>query len=102
MNDIVPYRIDVPQADLDDLADRLGRTRWPDELPGAGWDYGFPLGRLRVNATNEWGGLFYGFHPGGAAVGLADGAARLIRESTSLRVIGSLATRSGGEVVAEF
>ncbi|HKC73013.1 MAG TPA: epoxide hydrolase N-terminal domain-containing protein, partial [Chloroflexota bacterium] len=29
-----PFRIDIPQAELDDLHDRLGRTRWPDELPG--------------------------------------------------------------------
>ncbi|MEU4221720.1 epoxide hydrolase family protein [Actinoplanes sp. NPDC026623] len=42
-----PYRVHVPQADLDDLADRLSRTRWPDELPGAGWDYGIPLARVR-------------------------------------------------------
>jgi pimeloyl-ACP methyl ester carboxylesterase len=44
---IEPFTIDVPQADLDDLADRLARTRWPDELPGAGWDYGIPLERVR-------------------------------------------------------
>ena len=53
MNDIVPYRIDVPQAELDDLADRLDRTRWPDELPGAGWDYGIPLGRVR-DLADRW------------------------------------------------
>ncbi|MEV4456469.1 epoxide hydrolase family protein [Microbispora sp. NPDC049633] len=35
-----PFRVDIPQADLDDLALRLARTRWPDELPGAGWSYG--------------------------------------------------------------
>jgi pimeloyl-ACP methyl ester carboxylesterase len=35
-----PFRIDIPQADLDDLSDRLARTRWPDELPGVGWSYG--------------------------------------------------------------
>jgi epoxide hydrolase len=40
---IVPFKIDVPQADLDDLIARLERTRWPDELPGGGWDYGVPL-----------------------------------------------------------
>ena len=34
------YQVKVPQAILDDLKDRLGRTRWPDELPGVGWDYG--------------------------------------------------------------
>jgi hypothetical protein len=25
---IQPFRIEIPQADLDDLADRLARTRW--------------------------------------------------------------------------
>ena len=40
---IRPFRIDIPQEDLDDLRDRLARTRWPDELPGAGADYGVPL-----------------------------------------------------------
>ena len=44
---IEPFRIAVPQADLDDLTDRLTRTRWPDEFPDAGWDYGFPLARLQ-------------------------------------------------------
>ena len=45
--EIEQFRIDVPQADLDDLRDRLGRTRWPDELDGAGWDYGIPLDYTR-------------------------------------------------------
>ncbi|MFI8997857.1 epoxide hydrolase family protein [Streptomyces sp. NPDC053542] len=40
MSTAVPFRIDVPQSDLDDLRDRLARTRWPDELPEAGWSYG--------------------------------------------------------------
>lgn len=44
---ITPFRIDFPQADLDDLHDRLDRTRWPDELPNVGWAYGVPLGYLR-------------------------------------------------------
>jgi pimeloyl-ACP methyl ester carboxylesterase len=44
---ITPFRIDIPQADLDDLADRLARTRWPNEVADAGWDYGFPLARLK-------------------------------------------------------
>ncbi len=45
--EIRSFRIDVPQSDLDDLSDRLARTRWPDELPGAGWAYGVPLGYLK-------------------------------------------------------
>ncbi|BCJ76507.1 microsomal epoxide hydrolase [Catellatospora sp. IY07-71] len=44
---IQPFRIDIPQADLDDLRDRLARTRWPNEVADAGWHYGFPLARLR-------------------------------------------------------
>lgn len=40
---IEPYRIDVPQVDLDDLHARLARTRWPDQLPDAGWDLGTEL-----------------------------------------------------------
>jgi epoxide hydrolase len=44
---IEPFRIDFPQADLDDLHDRLDRTRWPDELPNVGWAYGVPLDYLR-------------------------------------------------------
>lgn len=42
-----PFRIDIPQADLDDLRERLARTRWPDEVPGAGWSLGPPLGYLK-------------------------------------------------------
>lgn len=51
--DIRPFRIDVPQADLDDLRERLARTRWPDELPGVGWDYGVPLDYLQ-ELTDYW------------------------------------------------
>src|SRR4029079_19434059 len=31
---IRPFTLDIPEADLDDLRDRLDRARWPDELPG--------------------------------------------------------------------
>jgi len=50
---IKPFLIDVPQTDLDDLNDRLARTRWPNEVADAGWDYGFPLARLR-ELTEYW------------------------------------------------
>ncbi len=46
-SEIRPFRIDIPQADLDDLRERLARTRWPAELPGAGWEAGVPLGYLK-------------------------------------------------------
>ncbi|ADB35928.1 Epoxide hydrolase domain protein [Kribbella flavida DSM 17836] len=42
------FRLDVPQADLDDLRDRLERTRWPRVLPGADdWSRGVPVGYLQ-------------------------------------------------------
>ncbi len=44
---IQPFRIETPQADLDDLCDRLTGTRWPGELPGQGWSRGVPLRYLR-------------------------------------------------------
>jgi epoxide hydrolase len=44
---VLPFRLAVPQEALDDLNGRLARTRWPDEMPGAGWAYGIPLGYLK-------------------------------------------------------
>jgi pimeloyl-ACP methyl ester carboxylesterase len=44
---IQPFRIEVPQADLDDLSARLDRTRWTDELPGVGSSYGTPLADVK-------------------------------------------------------
>lgn len=49
---ITPFRIDIPQDDLDDLARRLESARWPDELPDAGWDYGVAAGFLRELAEH--------------------------------------------------
>ena len=40
---VQPYKIEIPDSVLDDLKSRLERTRWPDELPGTGWDYGSNL-----------------------------------------------------------
>jgi epoxide hydrolase len=45
--DIHPFRVDVPQADLDDLRARLLHTRWPDRQPVDSWDYGVPLAYLQ-------------------------------------------------------
>jgi pimeloyl-ACP methyl ester carboxylesterase len=44
---IEPYTVAVPQAILDDLRERLERTRWPDQIPGTGWEYGTDLDYLR-------------------------------------------------------
>jgi hypothetical protein len=53
MMNATPFRVEVPQADLDDLHDRLARTRWPDELPDVGWSRGVPLGYLE-ELTEYW------------------------------------------------
>jgi microsomal epoxide hydrolase len=37
----------VPGAVLDELRERLARTRWPEPLDGAGWDYGADVGVIR-------------------------------------------------------
>jgi pimeloyl-ACP methyl ester carboxylesterase len=42
-----PFTIAVPDAVLADLRVRLERTRWPDQLPGTGWDYGTDTAYLR-------------------------------------------------------
>ena len=44
---VSPFRIDVPDAVLDDLRERLARTRWPAQLDDAGWDYGTELSYLQ-------------------------------------------------------
>ena len=45
--DIRPFTIAIDNADLDDLRERLGRTRFPAPLPGDDWDTGVPIGYLR-------------------------------------------------------
>jgi microsomal epoxide hydrolase len=39
-DDLRPFTVHVPDDVLDDLRERLARTRWPDQIPGSGWDYG--------------------------------------------------------------
>jgi pimeloyl-ACP methyl ester carboxylesterase len=56
---IQPFSINIAQAELDDLNDRLARTRWPDELPGVGWSRGVPLAYLKElaeywRASYDW------------------------------------------------
>jgi pimeloyl-ACP methyl ester carboxylesterase len=46
-DEIRPFTIDVPEAVLEDLRERLARTRWPDQIPGSGWDYGTDLTYLQ-------------------------------------------------------
>lgn len=48
MDPPAPFRVVVPDTALADLRERLARTRWPNEVAGAGWDYGTDLGYLRA------------------------------------------------------
>jgi pimeloyl-ACP methyl ester carboxylesterase len=41
---VTPFRIAVPDAALDELRAAIVRTRWPDQVEDAGWDYGAELG----------------------------------------------------------
>jgi epoxide hydrolase len=54
-----PFKIDIPQSQLDDLKQRLAATRWPDEMPGVGWSRGASLGYIQELAeywrtTYDW------------------------------------------------
>lgn len=42
-----PFRIGIPQDTLDDLNQRLARTRWPEEVPDAGWSMGTDIAYLK-------------------------------------------------------
>ena len=42
-----PFKIQVPDSVLEDLKQRLSRTRFPDQLEGADWTYGTELSYLR-------------------------------------------------------
>ncbi|WP_157104280.1 epoxide hydrolase family protein [Nocardia kruczakiae] len=50
---ITPFRIDIPQEDLDELNFRLARTRWTDALPGVGWSYGVDRDYL-IDLAEYW------------------------------------------------
>jgi Epoxide hydrolase N terminus len=52
-SEITPFRIGIPQAALDDLHDRLARTRWPERVPGVGWERGVP-GHYLENLAQYW------------------------------------------------
>ena len=45
--DFQSFRIAVDNGVLEDLRRRLRQTRWPDQIPGAGWKYGTDLEYVR-------------------------------------------------------
>ncbi|HET6868734.1 MAG TPA: epoxide hydrolase [Solirubrobacteraceae bacterium] len=46
-HEVVPFHIDVPDADIEDLRDRLRRTRWPEPETVDDWSQGTPLAYAR-------------------------------------------------------
>lgn len=54
---------------------------------------------MKINASNEWGFLFYSFHTGGSNVAFTDGSIRFLSATASLPTLVALSTRSGGEVI---
>jgi pimeloyl-ACP methyl ester carboxylesterase len=52
--DIQPFTICISPYVIEDLRERLGRARWPDEIAGSGWEYGTNMGYLRELCTH-WG-----------------------------------------------
>jgi epoxide hydrolase len=44
---IIPFRLAVPPADLDDLARRLAGTRWPEAETVDDWSQGIPLAYMQ-------------------------------------------------------
>ncbi len=45
--DVRPFTIAVEDSVLEDLRQRLADTRWPDEIPNTGWDYGSNLDYIK-------------------------------------------------------
>ncbi|HEY7016070.1 MAG TPA: epoxide hydrolase [Streptosporangiaceae bacterium] len=46
-DEIIPFRIEIPETDLDDLRQRLRRTRWPEPATVDDWSQGIPLDYTR-------------------------------------------------------
>lgn len=79
-----------------------GQGGWADatsaasKLYGATADGTISPGPCGINCSNDYG--LYGLHPGGANVLLADGAVRMLSETTDINVLVALITRAGGEL----
>jgi pimeloyl-ACP methyl ester carboxylesterase len=46
-DEVTPFRIEIPEADVRDLRERLARTRWPEAETVEDWSQGVPLAYLR-------------------------------------------------------
>ncbi|MGC4879170.1 epoxide hydrolase family protein [Micromonospora sp. DT43] len=48
-----PFRVQIPEAQLNDLSRRLAEARWPEKLPDVGWERGVPTSYLK-NLVDYW------------------------------------------------
>jgi epoxide hydrolase len=55
-DEVRSFRIEIPQADVDDLRRRLAATRWPD-AHAEDWSRGVPIAYLQELAS-YWGGAY--------------------------------------------
>ena len=54
---IEPFKIEIDASVLADLRSRILQTRWPEQVPGTGWDQGTNLDYLR-RILAYWAGGF--------------------------------------------
>lgn len=47
MSHPIPYTLSINQSEIEDLRERLNRTRWPDVIAPTGWERGVPQEFLR-------------------------------------------------------
>src|SRR4026208_1107075 len=62
-----PFHVEVPEATLADLRERLARVRWPDQAHGAEWAFGSRLAYLEELAADREGRHGQPAHAGRAA-----------------------------------
>jgi pimeloyl-ACP methyl ester carboxylesterase len=48
-----PFRVEISDAAIDDLRERLARTRWPEKEPVGDWSMGIPLAYVQ-ELTGYW------------------------------------------------
>jgi pimeloyl-ACP methyl ester carboxylesterase len=53
-DEVMPFRIEIPEADLGDLRKRLARTRWAEQETVEDWSQGVPLAYLK-ELCDYWG-----------------------------------------------